>query len=214
MDGAAYGPARRKGRQRRAGPRHEPVERLEALALLRHALREALELVPRREPASHAVRAKRATADRAVATAGLELRAERLPDPRVEVTPARHLLAQLDDATIEGVDRRLLLGELLFEGASLYRELPELHPIPDERAECRDRHRDPGERGESRGPGEVEADNAGAVAANDEQAELLAAGPATSAPWVCRWRVSGVRYRPRYRPGQAVSRRFLVTHEA
>src|SRR2546425_913962 len=132
--------------------------------------------------------------------------------PNSELTAPR--TGQRDDATIEGVDRRLLLGELLFEGASLYRELPELHPVPEERAECRDRHRDAGERGESRGPGEVEADNAGAVAANDEQAELLAAGPATSAPWVCRRRVSGVRYRPRYRPGQAVSRRCLVTHEA
>src|SRR5207244_4824727 len=105
-------PARRQRHQRPARARHEPVERLEALALLRHALREALELVSRRQPAGHAVGSERATADRTITTARLELGAEGLPDSRVEVAPARHLRAQVDDAAIEGFDGRLLLGDL------------------------------------------------------------------------------------------------------
>src|SRR5262249_18756343 len=83
------GPPDRPPRRQRGEPfprlPEEPVERLEAVALLGHRLGQTLELVARRELASHAVDAEGATTDRAIAAAGLELGAERLPDPRVKI---------------------------------------------------------------------------------------------------------------------------------
>ena len=96
----------------------------------------------------------------------------------MQVTPARHLRAQLDDTLVERIDGRLLLGDLRLERSRLDGELPELEPVTEERAEGRHRDGDGCEDGEGRGPGEVEAEDSGAVAANDEQAELLAARPA------------------------------------
>src|SRR5207249_11804701 len=63
------------------------------------------------------------------------------------------------------------------------------------------------EDGEGRGPGKVEAEDSGAVATNDEQAELLAARSARA--------VSGRGEGPRWlyrRAGQTVNRRSFVTH--
>ena len=178
VDGAADRPPRGQRRKRLARARDEPVERLEALALLRHAVGEALELVPRRELAGHAVGAERATTDRAVATAGLQLRAEWLPDSRVQLAPARHLRAQLDDAAVEGIDRCLLLGDLRLEGPGLDRELSELEPVAEETEERRQAEGDSSEDADRRRSGEVEPGDPGPVAPDDEEAELFPVGSA------------------------------------
>jgi hypothetical protein len=114
----------------------------------------------------------------AVATAGLQLGAERLPDSRVQVAPARHLRAQLDDAVVERVDRGLLLGDLGLERPRLDRELSELEPVAEEAEERGRRDGDSDEGADGGRPGEVEPDDPGSVAADDEQAELFPVGPA------------------------------------
>src|SRR5262250_56450 len=140
----------------------------------------ALRLSPCSATASarHSVDAEGATTDRAIAAAGLELGAERLPDPRVKIAPARHLGAQLDDAVVEGIDLRLLLGDLGLERAGLSRELPELEPVAQETEEGGQRDGQSDERGDGDRPGEVEPENPSPVAPDDEDAELLPVGPA------------------------------------
>jgi len=98
--------------------------------LLLHVVREALELVARREPVGRPIGLDRATTDAFVTIAGLKLGTERLPDAGVEIAPARHLRAKLDDAAVEGVDGRALIVDLLLEGPGFDGELPELHPVP------------------------------------------------------------------------------------
>src|SRR3989304_146066 len=88
----------------------------------------------------------RAPADAPVAPAGGDLGPERVPDARLEVAPAPDLAAQLGHAAVERVDRDPLLGRLLPEGPRLARELPELHPVPEERPERRDQYEHGSER--------------------------------------------------------------------
>src|SRR5439155_21430111 len=104
---------------------------------------------------------------------------EGLPDPRVEVAPPRHLGAKLDHPAVEGVDRRVLVGDLLLEGPGLHRELTELHPVPEEHAEHGDRDGYCRERGHGGRAWEVEPDQARAVSPDEQQAELLPRFP----PW-------------------------------
>src|SRR5262249_5603665 len=194
----------RPGRER-SGVFGSPALRARVLGGLR-------ELAPGRGPPAFPTRGRRGAADRAVATAGLELRTERLPDPRVKLAPTCHLSAQLDDPPIEGVDGRLLLGDLLLEGPRLERQLPELNPVAQQREERRDGDRDAGNGGQGCGSGDVEPDDAGAVATHDQQAELLAAGPPPVSPGTGQLRLNGPCFRARYGVRQSVNGRFQGTH--
>src|SRR5262245_36927493 len=128
----------------------------------------------------------------------------------MQFAPARHLLAQLADAAIEGVDGLLLLGHLLLEGPRLDRQFPELNPVTQEGEERRDGDGDAGHCRQSRGARDIEPNDAGAVAPHDEEAELLAA-PTSVGPWASRPRLDG-RFRPRLGLRQSVNGRFQGTH--
>src|SRR5205814_2976117 len=106
---AAHGPARRQRRKRLARARHQAVEGAEVITLLHDAFRETLDLVFRARRGGRAIGLPRAAADAPVAPARRELGAERLPDARVELAPAHHLLAEVGDAAVERVDGRTLI---------------------------------------------------------------------------------------------------------
>src|SRR5439155_279310 len=170
---------------RLAGARHQAVQGAEVLALLRHALCEALHLVLRREPVGERARA---AADAFVARAGHELGTERLPDARVELVPAHHLLAELGGAAVERVDGVALVGDLPGEGPRLAGELAQLGPVPGERADHGDGEGQPDEGAYGDRPREVEPDDPGSVAPHDEQTEVVPAPQPRAGP-------SGVRSR-------------------
>ena len=128
----------------------------------------------------------------------------------MQVAPARHLGTELDDPAVEGIDRRLLLGNLRLERPGLHRELPQLEPVGQEAAERRQGDREARESRDGGRAGEVEPDDPGTVAPDDEQAELFPVGP------VRPCRAGARRHRPggfRRRAGQRVNRRCLGNHD-
>src|SRR6266571_3796034 len=149
VHGAAHGPARRQ--------RGEPVE-----------------LVARRESRGRLV-GERGAADTLVAPAGPELGPEGLPNPRVQLLPARDVLADVGDATVHRVDRALLFVDLLGEGHGLAREAAQLEPVAQQGAGRGDDDGDEGEGDEGSGSGKIEPNHSNSVAANDEQTKSLLA---------------------------------------
>src|SRR5439155_24676713 len=97
------------------------------------------------------------------------------PEASVKRAPADDLLPQVDDPAVERVDRRVLLGDLPGEGAGFAGELAQLHPVGGKRADHGDGEGKRGERAPRHGPREVEPNDLGAIAPNDQETELITA---------------------------------------
>src|SRR5215475_105523 len=104
----------------------------------------------------------------------------------------------------------MLVGHLRLERPGLERELPELEPVAEQPEEGRRRHGESGKGSDGRRPGEVEPDDPGSVAPNDEQAELFPAGSAWTSGTGAGPRGPGGCLR---RLSQTVHARFLGNHE-
>jgi hypothetical protein len=90
----------------------------------------------------------------------------------VQVAPRRDLAAQGADALGERVDRRLLAVDLLDQAGGVEQALAQLPPITHhgDGHDGRGRHRQHEQRRQL--AGDVHADDAGAVSAHEQQAEL------------------------------------------
>src|SRR3990170_6844526 len=114
---------------------------------------------------------RRAAADAGALARGPGLRAERLPDPRVEVAPGGDLGAHLRAPPLERVDQRLLLPDLVAERLHLVDLAPERDVVAVDRAEGENREGGEDERRRGDPAWDVEAEDAPAVAPEEEEVE-------------------------------------------
>src|SRR5690348_5754146 len=112
---------------------HQPIKRPEVLALPPDRLGEAIDLLSGGR-AVQLVRRRRGAADAAIAAAAAGLGTERFLDASVHLLPGAHFLAEIGHATVEVIDGVTLLSDLRGERRGLARQLAELQPVADERA--------------------------------------------------------------------------------
>src|SRR5262249_38868915 len=111
-----------------------------------------------------AVLRRRATSHAAILATRRQLGPERLPNPRVKLAPAGRFLAEVGHAGVQAVGRLRLPGDLLVEASRVPVQLKDARPGADEYAGEGDHD---GQRDAHHMARDVEADDPGAVAADD-----------------------------------------------